>query len=60
MHIGVKTNEFIDIAIKSTTCGMISEDHHGAQAGKSTVVPLMKKIPVLALEDARHYISDQQ
>jgi len=32
---------------------MISDDHHGALAGRSTTKPLMKKI--LALEDARYF-----
>ena len=48
MHIGVKKNEFISIALKHK---MISDDHHGALAGRSTTKPLMKKI--LALEDVR-------
>jgi hypothetical protein len=50
MHIGVKKNELISIAIKHK---MISDDHHGALAGRSTTRPLMKTI--LALEDARYY-----
>jgi len=44
VHIGVKKNEFISIALKHK---MISDDHHGALAGRSTTKPLMKKILAL-------------